>query len=173
MDRKGNWDNVIQGYGGPILRGRGIKIQRIPLIVPEAAVSPAHQLPAEVLVAIGMWVWKRIRGCRRVHMTDPEGTDLRYASHDAYWNDSRQVYRRDHVEKHYSANVPYGETCLPGHLWRRPPFLIPHEDGEGVVNGTMNHIAPYPRMEMTIKNSVITDIQGCGIFGEKRRSAPL
>ncbi len=169
MDREGKWDKVIQGYGGPILRERKIKIQRMPFIVPEAVVSPAHQLPAEVLVAIDEWTWKRIRACKRVHITDPEGTDLRYTNHDAYWNDTREVYRRDHVERHYSANVPYGETYLPGHIWGRPPFMIPQEDGEGVIKGTMNHIAPYPRMEMVIKNSVVTEIKGGGIFGEKLR----
>ncbi|KAK3896556.1 hypothetical protein C8A05DRAFT_39902 [Staphylotrichum tortipilum] len=148
MDREGKWDKVIQGYGGPILRERKIKIQRMPFIVPEAVVSPCHQLPAEVLVAIDEWARKRIRACKRVHITDPEGPDLRYTNNDAYWNDTREVYRRDHVEAHYSAN----------------------EDGEGIIKGTMNHIAPYPRMEMTIKNSVITLIKGGGIFGEKLRN---
>ncbi|RVX73470.1 hypothetical protein B0A52_03112 [Exophiala mesophila] len=169
MDREGKWDKIIQGYGGPILRERKIKIQRMPFITPEMAASPAHTLPAEVLVAIDEWTWKRVRACKRVHITDPEGTDIRYTNHDAYWNETRQVFRRDHVEGHYSSNVPYGETYLPGHIWGRPPFMIPQEDGHGVIKGTMNHIAPYPRIEMEIQNSVITDIRGGGIFGEKLR----
>ncbi|KAK5310806.1 hypothetical protein LTR93_011928 [Exophiala xenobiotica] len=158
-----------KGYGSPILRERKIKIQRMPFIVPEAVVSKCHTLPADVLVAIDEWTWKRIRACKRVHITDPEGTDIRYTNHDAYWNDTREFYRRDHVEKHYSSNVPYGETYHPGHIRGRPPFFIPQEDGEGVIKGTMSHIAPYPRMEMVVKNSVITDIKGGGIFGQKLR----
>lgn len=84
MDREDKWDKVIQGYSGPILQERQIKIQRMPFIVPEAVVSPAHQLPAEVLVAIDKWVWKRIQACKRVHITDPKGTDLRYTNHNTY-----------------------------------------------------------------------------------------
>lgn len=103
MDREGKWDKVIQGYGGPILRGHKIKIQRMPCIVPKAVVSPAHRLPAEVLVAFDEWAWRRIRACKRLHITDPEGTDLRYTNHDAYWDGAREVYRRDHVERHYLA----------------------------------------------------------------------
>ncbi|KAJ3540282.1 hypothetical protein NM208_g5132 [Fusarium decemcellulare] len=169
MDKEGKWDKVIMGYGGPILRERRIKIQRMPFIVPEAVISDCHSLPAEVLVAIDEWTWSKVRECRKVHITDPEGTDLRYTNHDAYWSNDRTVYRRDHVEKHYSSNVPYGETYLPGHIWGRPPFFVPQEDGEGVIKGTMNHIAPYPRMEMRVKNSVITHIKGGGIFGQKLR----
>lgn len=36
-----------------------------------------------------------------------------------------------------------------------------------MIKGTINHIAPYPRMEMTVKNSVITNIKGSSIFSEK------
>ena len=169
MDAEGKWDKVIMGYGGPILRERRIKIQRMPFIVPEAVVSPCHMLPAEVLVAIDEWTWAAVRSAKTVHITDPEGTDFRFTNHNVYWSDDKRVYRRDHVERTYANNVPYGETYLPGHIWGRPPFFIPQEDGEGVIKGTMNHIAPYPRMEMKIKRSVITEINGGGIFGEKLR----
>lgn len=169
MDRDKTWDKLLQGFGGPILRDRNMKIQRMPFIVPEMVVSKCHQLPAEVLIAIDEWTWKTIRSCRKVHITDPEGTDVRYTNHDEYWSSDRTVYRRDHVEKHYSSNVPYGETYLPGHIWGKPPFMLPMEDGEGVVQGTMNHIATYPRIKLTIKGSNVTDIEGGGIFGEKLR----
>lgn len=169
FDRNGEYDKIIMGYGGPILRDRHIKIQRFPFITPEMVASAAHALPAELLVAIDEWTWKALRGARTVHITDPEGTDLRFTNHDEYWNEERTVYNRAHVEKSYSSNVAYGETYLPGHIWGRPHFHIPQEDGEGVIAGTMNHIAPYPRMELQIKDSQIVEIRGGGEFGEKLR----
>ncbi|MFF1931215.1 hypothetical protein [Streptomyces sp. NPDC058228] len=90
----------------------------------------------------------------------PEGTDLRFTNHDEYWNQDRTAFNRTHIERSYSNNVAYGETYLPGHIWGRPHFHIPPEDGEGVIAGTMNHIAPYPRMELEIKKSKIVEIRG-------------
>jgi hypothetical protein len=140
-------------------------------IVPEAVVSQAHTLPAPVRTAIDESIWSQIRQSKTIHITDPEGTDLRYTNHDAYWSPDRTVYRRDHVERSYSANIPYDETrtYLPGHIWGHPPFFIPQEDGEGVIKGTTNHIAPFPRIELHVKNSVISEINCGGIFGEKLR----
>ena len=169
MDRQRLWDKVIMGYGGPILAERNIKIQRFPFIVPEHAISPAHLLPAEVLQAIDRWTWDRVRQARRVHLTDPEGTDIRFTNHSDYWAPDRSVFRRDHIERGWPCNIPYGETYLPGHIWGRPPIFVADEDGDGVICGTMNHIAPYPRIELVLRNSVITDIRGGGVFGEKLR----
>jgi len=168
-DRLGTYDKILMGYGGPILRERQTKIQRMPFIVPEQVASPAHLLPAEVLKAIDEWTWERVCAARTVHLTDPEGTDLRFSNHDAYWNPTRSVYNRTYVEKSYAQNVAYGETYLPGHIWGRPHFHIPQEDGTGVIAGTMNHIAPYPRMELQLDRSVITEIRGGGEFGRKLR----
>ncbi|MEV4031622.1 hypothetical protein [Streptomyces umbrinus] len=170
FDRVGTYDKIIMGYGGPILRERKTQIQRFPFITPEMVASAAHALPAELLVAIDEWTWRAVRGARTVHITDPEGTDLRFTNHDEYWNQDRTSFNRTHVERSYSSNVAYGETYLPGHIWGRPHFHIPQEDGEGVIAGTMNHIAPYPRMELEIKNSKIVEIRGGGEFGEKLRA---
>lgn len=169
FDKAGSYDKILMGYGGPILAERNIRIQRMPFIVPEQVVSPAHLLPAEVLVAIDEWTWDRVRRANRVHITDPEGTDLRFTNHDDYWREDREVYARKHIERSYSQNVAYGETYLPGHIWGRPSFHIPAEDGEGVIGGTMNHIAPFPRMELQIEKSMISEIRGGGLFGAKLR----
>lgn len=169
IDARGDYDKIIQGYGGPILRERNIKIQRFPFITPEMVASDAHLFPAELLTAIDEWTWRTVRSAKTVHITDPEGTDFRFTNHDEYWNEDRTVYNREFVEKSYPSNVAYGETYLPGHIWGRPHFHIPKEDGTGVIAGTMNHIAPYPRMELHIENSKIVDIVGGGLFGEKLR----
>ncbi|GAA1003043.1 hypothetical protein Aple_002420 [Acrocarpospora pleiomorpha] len=169
LDKAGAYDKIIMGYGGPILRDRHVKIQRFPFITREMVASPAHLFPAELLIAIDEWTWAAVREARTVRITDPEGTDLRFTNHHAYWDESRSVYSREHVEKSYSSNVAYGETYLPGHIWGRPHFHIPEEDGTGVIAGTMNHIAPYPRMELRIEKSKIVEIVGGGEFGEKLR----
>ena len=170
FDRTGVYDKILMGYGGPILAQRKIKIQRMPFIVPEQVMSPAHLLPAEVLHAIDEATWRMLREARTVHLTDPEGTDIRFTNHDEYWRGDRQVYNRSYIEQSYSQNVPYGETYLPGHIWGRPSFHIPGEDGTGVIAGTMNHIAPFPRIEMQLENSTITEIRGGGEFGRKLRA---
>jgi hypothetical protein len=169
MDANSTYDKIIMGYGGPILAQRKTKIQRMPFIVPEQVASPAHQTPAEVLKAIDDWTWERIGKAHRVHLTDPEGTDIRFTNHAAYWNDDRTKYRRDHAERTAADNIPMWEDYLPGHIYGRPPFHLEQEDGNGVIAGTMNHIAPYPRMELEIRDSKIVEIRGGGEFGEKLR----
>lgn len=169
LDEANTYDKILMGYGGPILAQRRTKIQRMPFIVPEQVASPAHLTPAEVLVAIDEWTWERVSRARTVHLTDPEGTDLRFSNHGEYWNDTRSLYRRDHAERLAADNVPLWETYLPGHIYGRPPFHITHEDGLGVIAGTMNHIAPFPRIELQLEKSKIVEIRGGGEFGEKLR----
>jgi hypothetical protein len=169
-DAKGTYDKVLQGYGGPILAERNIKIQRMPFITPEMVVSPAHTYPHQLLRAIDEWTWDKVTHARRVHITDPEGTDLRFTNHDEYYDSERRFYAEEWVRKSYPQNIPYGRTYLPGHVWGRPSFHIPQEDGTGVIAGTMNHIAPFPRIEMTVENSEIVAIDGGGEFGDKLRA---
>lgn len=169
-DAKGTYDKVLQGYGGPVLAERKIKIQRMPFITPEMVANPAHLLPAEVLRAIDRWTWKRVTAARRVHITDPEGTDIRFTNFDDYYDADREYFADRWVRQTYPQNVAYGRTYLPGHIWGRPSFHIPQEDGTGIIAGTMNHIAPFPRIEMQLEKSVITEIRGGGEFGEKLRA---
>jgi hypothetical protein len=171
LDDEATYDKVIWGYGGPILSERRIKVQRFPFITPEMTASAAHTFPAELLTAIDQWTWDRMREGRMVHITDPEGTDLRYTSRAEYWDEERKYFNAEHIARFYPQNTAYGRTYLPGHIWGKPNFLLPEglEDGHGVVAGTMNHIGPFPWMKLTIENSSVTDIEGGGLFGEKLR----
>lgn len=168
-DRTGRYDKVLMGYGGPVLAERTIKIQRMPFITREMVASPAHTYPHQLLTAIDLWTWRRVTRARRVHITDPEGTDLTFTNHDAYYDPEREHYADEWVRRSYPQNVAYGRTYLPGHVWGRPSFHIPQEDGHGVIAGTMNHIAPFPRIELTLDRSRIVAIDGGGEFGEKLR----
>jgi hypothetical protein len=40
----------------------------------------------------------------------------------------------------------------------------------GVIAGTMNHVGPYPRITMQVRDSKITSIEGGGTFGDKLRA---
>ena len=116
FDDAGTYDKIIMGYGGPILRERNVKIQRFPFITPEMVANKAHMFPSELLVAIDEWTWKAVRSARTVHITDPEGTDLRFTNHEEYWNPDRSAYNREQVLKSYSSNVAsvsYTHLTLP------------------------------------------------------------
>lgn len=169
LDESGAYDKVLQGYGGPILSERKIKIQRMPFITPEMAASPAHTYPFELLRAIDEWTWARITRSERTHIVDPEGTDISYTNFAEYYDDERRYYADGWMQKWYPQNVPFSRDYLPGHVWGRPSFHIPGEDGEGVIAGTMNHIGLFPRIKMRVKGSRITEIEGGGLFGDKLR----
>jgi hypothetical protein len=172
IDAEGAFDKIIWGYGGPILSERRVKVQRFPFITPEMVMSAAHTFPAELLIAIDHWTWDRMREGRAVHITDPEGTDLSYTSRAEYWDDKREFFNDEYITRFYPQNVAYGRTYLPGHIWGKPNFYLPQglEDGHGTIAGTMNHVGPFPWINMTVENSSITGIEGGGLFGEKLRA---
>lgn len=172
MEASGKVDKVIWGFGGPILRSQRIKVTRFPFISREMVMTDANTMPPEILIAVEDWLWDRIRAARAVHITDPEGTDVRYTVRDDYYDADREYFNPEYIARWYPQNPEYARTMLRGHLWGKPNFLLPEglEDGEGVVAGTMNHIGPYPHMRMQIKNSKITSIEGGGLFGDKLRT---
>lgn len=169
IDASGAYDKVLQGYGGPILSERKVKIQRMPFITPEMAASPAHTYPFELLQAIDEWTWERIARSQRTRIVDPEGTDISYTNFAEYYDDERRYYADRWMERWYPQNVPFSKDYLPGHVWGRPSFHIPGEDGEGVIAGTMNHIGLFPRIKMRVERSRISAIEDGGLFGEKLR----
>jgi hypothetical protein len=171
LDDTGEFDKIIWGYGGPILSERKVKVQRFPFITPEMVMQAAHTFPAELLIAIDNWTWDRMRASKTVRITDPEGTDVSYSNHDAYWDSDRRYFNADRIAEWYPQNMAYGRTYLPGHIWGKPNFYLPQaiEDGNGVVAGTMNHIGPYPWMKLTVEGSTVTGFEGGGTFGDKLR----
>jgi hypothetical protein len=172
FDQKGLYDKVLWGFGGPILSERKLKIQRFPFITPEMVMSAAHTYPVEILKALDLWTWDRIRRARSVHFVDPEGTDLWYTARDEYFDSHREFYNEEHVHRWWPQNEAFGRTYLPGHIWGKPSFLLPPglEDGHGVIAGTMNHIGPFPRIKLKVEKSLITEIEGGGEFGDKLRN---
>ncbi len=169
-EKKQQYDKILMGYGGPVLAERLVKIQRMPFITPEILASPAHAMPIEVINAIDRWTWDRIRGAKRVRITDPEGTDLSFTNHDEYWDERREFYHPDLVAATWRGNEHFGKTYLPGHITGRPWMFHPtKEDACGVIAGTTNHIAPVDWTQLIVENSRITKINEGGEFGDKLR----
>ena len=91
MSKEGKFDKLLWGYGGPVLVDTHMKIQRMPFITPEILASPAFLMPYELLEAIDLWTWRRIRSAKRVRITDPEGTDVEYTNHDGYYDSQSRI----------------------------------------------------------------------------------
>ncbi len=169
-EKKKKYDKILMGYGGPVLAERYIKIQRMPFITPEILASPAHAMPIEVINAMDEWAWERIRGARRVRITDPEGTDISFTNHDDYWDAKREFYNPELVNRVWAGNEKFGRTYLPGHITGRPWMFHPtKEDGCGIIAGTTNHIAAVDWTQLVVENSRITQINEGGEFGNKLR----
>jgi len=170
-EKKQQYDKILMGYGGPVLAERFIKIQRMPFITPEILASPAHAMPIEVLNAIDLWTWDRVRTCKRARITDPEGTDIEFTNHPGYWDANREFYNQDLTSATWTNNEHFGKTYLPGHVTGRPWMFLPgKEDGNGVIAGTTNHIAPCDWTQLIVENSKIVKINEGGEFGNKLRA---
>ena len=166
-----NYDKLLWGYGGPILVDDFVKIQRMPFITPEILASPAHAMPYELLQAIDEYTWKRVRQADRVRITDPEGTDISFTNHAEYYDKKREYYNWELISKTWTDNPHFAHTYLPGHVTGRPWIFLPgKEDGNGVIAGTTNHIAPVDWTQLIVENSKITEINEGGDFGDKLRA---
>ncbi len=167
---KQEYDKIFMGYGGPVLTDTYVKIQRMPFITPEILASPAHSMPAELLTALDRWTWDRVRSCKRARITDPEGTDIEFTNHAGYWDAKRERYNADIVGRTWEGNSEFGATYLPGHITGRPWIYLPgKEDGNGIIAGTTNHIAPCDWTQLKVEDSKIMEINAGGAFGDKLR----
>ena len=146
LEDEGRFDKILWGFGGPILGDTKVKIQRMPFITPEMTASPAHLMPHEVLHALDQWTWRKVASARKVRITDPEGTDLSYTNHDAYYDTNREFFAPDLIHHWFPQNEDYAKRPLGGHIWGKPWVFLDaaREDGAGVIAGTMNHIGPHP-----------------------------
>lgn len=172
LEATADYDKVLWGFGGPILGDTKFRIQRMPFITPEMLANQAHLMPIEVLHALDEWTWQRISHAERVHITDPEGTDLSYTNHARYYDHERRFFDPGLIAEWFPGNEDYAKRPLQGHIWGKPWVYLPQEfeDGRGVIAGTMNHIGPHPAIRMTVRDSKVQEIEGGGRYGDKLRA---
>ncbi|MCW2876015.1 MAG: hypothetical protein JWQ95_115 [Sphaerisporangium sp.] len=161
---KQGYSLLLQGEGGPLPVLDGPRYEGIPWY--HRATFPAAGFPWPLWDRINETAWKPIwtkgKGAT-VHLTDPEGTDLRFELKPEHWQAShyeRTNSRRRFVEKYYL-----------GHLYGYPtPPYDPMPVVNGVVAGTLNHYGkPFPHCRLHVEDGRITSIEGGGEYGEKWR----
>ena len=127
-------------------------------------------MPYELLEAIDLWTWRRVRSAKRVRITDPEGTDVEFTNHDGYYDRNREFLNADLVHDTWTGNEGFGRTYLPGHVLGKPWVYLPgKEDGSGIIAGTTNHIAPVDWTQLVLDGSRIVEINAGGEFGARLR----
>ncbi len=121
------YDLLVHGKGGGIPNVPH-RCEAIPFLQVEHFASPATVYPRDLHTMINLKTWNQFFEARRggkVHVTDPEGTDLSYTLFPEYFDGTRRGY----------TEVPWW-----GHLLAHGPTpILPKEDASGVVMGTTSH----------------------------------
>ncbi len=104
----------------------------------------------------------------QVHVTDPEGTNFTFSVNEkeaSAWAEG--AYQQGHLYLYptqATRGFPYSKVDYPA--WSKhwlAPILI---KVNGVFAGTNNHYGTYPRIEVTVKDGVVSDVKGGGIYGD-------
>jgi hypothetical protein len=145
MDIGKDYDVIIEtGAGGmyPIPKARRVWHC---FVSREMMTSPAAIYPQKIIDAIDLKTRALVKKFKKVRITDPEGTDIRYTLLDEYgWEKVDSLTGHHSVYPHYCKN----------------------SDAEGVMASTMNHIGPHPHMLFEIEKGKIVKVKGGGKYGE-------
>ncbi|MGH3664542.1 MAG: hypothetical protein ACRDU8_00370 [Egibacteraceae bacterium] len=148
------YDLLVHGKGGGIPQTPH-RYEAFPWLQVEHFASTATTYPRPLHVVINNKLWSMFsqqgRG-GRVTLTDPEGTELRYTLFDDYFDGTRRGY----------ADTPWW-----GHVMAHGPTpIVPQEDAEGIVRGTMNHFSrPFPGIELELRGGRVERVGGGGDYG--------
>ncbi len=158
LARREGYDLLVHGKGGGIPNVPH-RYEAIPWLQVEHFASAATVYPRDLHTLINMKTWMRFFGEGRggkVHLTDAEGTDLRYTLFPDYFDGTRRGY----------TEVPWW-----GHLLGHGPTpILPQEDATGVVSGTMSHFQrPFPTIHVEIEKGRVERIRGGGAYGDAWR----
>lgn len=157
MALRRRYDLVVHGSAGPIPQ-TPFRFESIPWRQQDQLASPATVYPRDLLALINEKTWGAIYGegrNGRMHLTDPEGTDLTYTLWEEYFTDA------------------YAMGPIPkwGHLMGHPVTpVLPKEDASGVVAGTTNHFSrAFPRIEVHVDHGRVVDVRGGNLYGDAWR----
>jgi hypothetical protein len=104
----------------------------------------------------------------QVRVTDPEGTDFSFNTTEdeaRMWGEG--AYLQGHLfmfPSQATGGFMYSKVDYPA-LQKKwlPPLLI---KVNGVFAGTNNHTGSFPRIEVHVKDGVVKEVKGGGIYGE-------
>jgi len=156
---RGKYNLLIHGIGGPP-PDIPCTVRSFNWAKTDQFASAATTFPKEVNIMINnkTWdmIWKQGRG-GKVHLTDPEGTDLTWTLFDDYY-DGRWGWRGEMPQYGHMTAFPY--TPHPKHI-----------DAVGVCCGTTQHIgAPFPSIKLTVQDGRVDKIEGGGKYGDAWRN---
>jgi hypothetical protein len=159
LARTRGYDLLVHGKGGAIPKVDH-RYEGFPWVVRDHFDRASNLYPRALHRLINERTWQRITDHPgdRLHLTDPEGTNLSLTILGAPFHDTS---RHD-----------YGMSPKWGHLMAHPPTPIePEDDSTGVIAGTLNHFSrPFPRIEVQVENARLTDIRGGGAYGDAWRT---
>lgn len=158
LAEKNGYQLLIHGRGGGIPK-TSFHYEPIPWQVIEQFASAATMYPREVqrLINFKAWepIWKKGKG-GKIHITDPEGTDLSYTLWEDYFTGDW---------------FAFNETPFWGHLMAHPwTPVLEKEDATGVISGTTSHYSkPFRLVSVTIERGKVEKVEGGGLYGEAWR----
>lgn len=153
------YDLLVHGKGGGIPETPH-RYEAIPWLQVDQFASEATTFPRDLHRLINLKTWdifyRQGRG-GKVHLTDPEGTDVTYTLFPEYFDGTRRGY----------TDVPWW-----GHLLAHGPTpILPREDATGVFAGTTSHFQrPFPRLRIGMENGRLESVDGGGRFGDDWRA---
>lgn len=151
------YDLLIHGKGGPV-PDTPYRYEAIPFYTLEEFASASTTYPREINALACEKTWQKIyhkgKG-GRIHITDPEGTDVTYTLWDEY----------------YDGRYGWNERVLYGHVMGHPPTpIVEREDLTGVVAGTTSHFSrAFPRIQLKLEKGRVQSIEGGGPYGDAWR----
>ncbi len=133
--------------------------------------SPAETFPQELIELIERKSWDIVHQARWVHITDPEGTDIRWSWTEEQW----QVVRGQHPTypvhiggiTHKFGAKESENPIIPGHFMVYPIGIIFDDaDAEGVIAGTTDHQGPFPYIKIKVERNQVVSMENGGEYGE-------
>lgn len=148
------YDLVINGTGGPNPKA-DYRWEYIPWDTPAKFLYSMSAVPYDVQEMLDEKLWAAITNARKIHATDPEGTDMTWN-----WDPKFEAMLHEHW--------PGYRILKQGHVSPMPMFMSPVEaDAHGTIAGTVNHAGTFPHLKLTIQHNEIVAIEGGGEFGKR------
>lgn len=159
MALRNGYNLLIHGKGGGI-PNTPHRYEAIPWLQVEQFLSDATTFPRDVHTLVNEKLWNIFRERGRdgkLHLTDPEGTDLTYTLWGDYFDGTRRGY---------------SQTPWWGHVMGHAPTpILPQEDATGVVAGTTNHFSrPFVPIRVVLQGGRVDAVQGGGAYGDAWRA---